>query len=627
MDRYDDHPKNVTQILNYVDPLIDMTTPPPVTLVAAALLLPMFVGCNPTDKQQAADNPPTRSQPTSKTPSPSLPAPPRPDTSNMEPEVAKRIETARKSCEDHPTSASTWGEYAMVLDVHNLAPEAIICYQRATRLDPDNFRLHYFLGITQATIDPVRAAEPLRRATELKPDYAPAHVRFADTLLLTSDMHNALKHYRRAIEIDPKNAFAHLGMAKIARVAGDTKATINHLHAAIQNAANLKEAYELLAVVQRRAGDEDAAQDAERRAKRIRRTTALPDPVRDTIAEYGVSGEWYVARGQSLQYSGNITAAIEAYKKAVAIRPSALHYYNLGAALGITSRQNEAIQAYDHAIELRPDYAEALFNRGVALAKMRRFTKAVESYERAIQADPNMHDARLNLATLLLSTGKTEEGIKHLRIAVDHMPDSVVAQFNLGMAYRNTGDLEQAGRAFKKAIEIEPDHIDSINNLGIVRARQGHPTDAIELFKKVIALNSIRTDAINNLAIAYTAAGQLPEAIDTFEKGHERLPDHPGMANKLAWLLATCPIDERRDGTRAVEIAERLCERSERKNPEHLDTLAAAYAENGRFEEAISAVTQAITIREKVNANDPRLKPYRLRLEQYKNRQPHRLSQ
>jgi tetratricopeptide (TPR) repeat protein len=543
----------------------------------------------------------------------------------MEPEVAEKIKSARQACLDRPMSADAWAEYGMVLDAHKLAVDAIPCYRRAVELRPGEFRSHYFLGVCLATIDPDAAVEPLNRAVELKPDYAPAHVRLADALLQSDDLDGARRHYDRALELDAENAFAHLGAAKVDLITGDAQTAADHLNRAIQASANLKEAYELFATLLRRAGREDDAEDASRRAAAVRYPAAMVDPIRDTIAEYGVSGEWHATRARALQYEGKLAEAIAAYRKAVEIRPSALHHYNLGAALALAQRHEDAIEAYDRAIELRPDYVEVHFNRGVALGLLGRFDEAVKSYERALDIDPNLSDARLNLAATLNAMGRTDEAVIQLTLAAEHMPDSVPAHFNLGMAFRQKGELDKAIDAFTHALDVDPNHIDSLNNLGIVRAQLGQSDEAIELFEKVIALNPARTDAINNLGIAYTAAGRYAEAIDAFDKGHRMLSAHPGMANKLAWLLATAPADDKRDGARAVEIAEALSERFDHGNPEFLDTLAAAYAESGRFDEAVKAVQSAIDILESSGSEDDRIEPYRGRLERYRNDLPYRM--
>ena len=70
-------------------------------------------------------------------------------------------------------------------------------------------------------------------------------------------------------------------------------------------------------------------------------------------------------------------------------------------------------------------------------------------------------------------------------------------------------------------------------------------------------------------------------------------------ANNLAWLLATHPDAELRDGAEAVRVAERMCEAVPAPPPVLLDTLSAAYAEAGRFDDALRTVDRAIAAAEK----------------------------
>ena len=88
-----------------------------------------------------------------------------------------------------------------------------------------------------------------------------------------------------------------------------------------------------------------------------------------------------------------------------------------------------------------------------------------------------------------------------------------------------------------------------------------------------------------------------------------------GTLNNLAWLLATCPDDNVRNGRRAVTLAEKAVELTERKNATYLDTLAAAYAEARRFDDAVRVQQEALTDRRLVlddgNAANARLELYR----------------
>jgi len=73
-------------------------------------------------------------------------------------------------------------------------------------------------------------------------------------------------------------------------------------------------------------------------------------------------------------------------------------------------------------------------------------------------------------------------------------------------------------------------------------------------------------------------------------------PDNLFLLNRLGWLLATSPEDDVRDAAKAVEVGERAARLTSRQDPLSLDTLAAAYAEAGRFDEAAATAREALEL-------------------------------
>jgi Flp pilus assembly protein TadD len=99
-----------------------------------------------------------------------------------------------------------------------------------------------------------------------------------------------------------------------------------------------------------------------------------------------------------------------------------------------------------------------------------------------------------------------------------------------------------------------------------------------------------------NLAIAYTQSGKYGQAIQNWTKAAELKPDSSNALNNLAWLLATVDDANIRDANKAIELAQRACELTENKEPSFLDTLAAAYAAAGRFDDAKATAEKAMNV-------------------------------
>jgi len=131
------------------------------------------------------------------------------------------------------------------------------------------------------------------------------------------------------------------------------------------------------------------------------------------------------------------------------------------------------------------------------------------------------------------------------------------------------------------------------NNLGVLLRDQGRVEEAVELYHKSVEINPNNSEAQFNLGTALAARGRFDEAIKNFRMAIQINPNFSEALNNLAWVLATSPKAELRDGTQAVQLAERACELTHYGQPAFLGTLAAAYAECGRFPEAVTTAEKA----------------------------------
>ena len=131
--------------------------------------------------------------------------------------------------------------------------------------------------------------------------------------------------------------------------------------------------------------------------------------------------------------------------------------------------------------------------------------------------------------------------------------------------------------------------------LGDALARRGQVDEAIVQYQAALRIKSDYAEAHTNLADALVRRGRIDEAIAHYRTALTLKPDHPAALNNLAWLRATHPDPKYRDGRQAVILARRAVELAS-NNPSALDTLAAAYAEAGRFAEAVETARQALDL-------------------------------
>ncbi|MDP4720379.1 MAG: tetratricopeptide repeat protein [Akkermansiaceae bacterium] len=173
---------------------------------------------------------------------------------------------------------------------------------------------------------------------------------------------------------------------------------------------------------------------------------------------------------------------------------------------------------------------------------------------------------------------------------------SPVAHNNLANELAAQGRLTEAADHYRKALVIHPGAGDAHNNLGILLAYQGKIADAIDSYRRALAIDPDYVEARANLGAALISQGNFAEAVEQFEAALNITPDAVSTSNNLAWLLATCPDARFRDGERAVELAQKAEQLTGGNHPAILCTLAAAYAEAGRFSEAVETARLALDL-------------------------------
>jgi protein O-mannosyl-transferase len=179
---------------------------------------------------------------------------------------------------------------------------------------------------------------------------------------------------------------------------------------------------------------------------------------------------------------------------------------------------------------------------------------------------------------------------------VDKRPDNARAQIGLGNVLFQAGSVREAIGHYEQALRIRPDFAEAHNNLGFALFQAGKVREAIGEYELALRLKPDMADAHYNMGNVLLEAGRVREAIDQYERTLRIRPDFADAGNNLAWLLATRAPAQGGDAVRAVELARRACELVDNRDAGYLDTLAAAYAAGGRFNEAVATVEKAIEV-------------------------------
>ena len=192
------------------------------------------------------------------------------------------------------------------------------------------------------------------------------------------------------------------------------------------------------------------------------------------------------------------------------------------------------------------------------------------------------------------SDGALDEFNKAIRID----PDFFMAYNNRGVVWRNKEELEHALDDFNKALEIVKFSEVAQTNRGIVWNMKGEIDKALGDFDASIDINPSYATARTCRGEIQYRMGRYSEAIKEYEMALEIDRFLYEVHNNLAWILATCPEEEFLDAARAVELARKAVHHN--RNHFNLSTLASAYAEGGKFGEAIEVQKEAKILADKI---------------------------
>lgn len=237
-------------------------------------------------------------------------------------------------------------------------------------------------------------------------------------------------------------------------------------------------------------------------------------------------------------------------------------------------------------------------------AQVRHWRDSEQLYRHTLAVMPGNYMAHNGLGLHLVTQHRLDEAIAEYRAALGINPLYDDAYSNLGRALAEQGRYPEAAESLEAALRIRPNDIKTLNNFGNVLILQGKFAEAAQQFGEVLRLQPNHFNAHNNLAVCSKKLGRTDQAIAEYREALRLQPAFLEAMNNLASILAADPDSHFRNGAEAVDIATRACELTHYQNPTLLATLAAAYAEAGRFQEAISFAQQA----EAMAGNQPALK-------------------
>src|SRR5581483_7099168 len=421
----------------------------------------------------------------------SVPPVPAISVEGLDADVKSAITKSRDQAVAEPKSAEASGKLGMVLEAHTLYQPAALAYQRAVRLDPKDFRWHYYLALCQEKNGQLdEALSSVTEGLRIRSNYSPAILERASLLLklgrfpesaavlepflaanpnsaqglyllgrvkfAQQDFAAADALYRRATQAWQSFGSAWFGLGETSKRLGRTQETAKDYQLAETNKDHYPPAEDPLAAEMMKLATGIETRLAE--AKRLLNRRQFDDASRiykAVLTQYPDNLDCLVNLLYIAQYPNQATPqeVEDLYQRSRAVSPQLPEVYMYhGTALASEGKYDAAVAELDKAIQLKPKNAEAHAWLADVRERQRRPAEAIEQYRIAIEQQPDFRAARLELAKNLLYAGRSQEAIPVLLPALQvEDQNTPIAMMFLVQAYVNLGDRTTALKYLEQA--------------------------------------------------------------------------------------------------------------------------------------------------------------------------------
>ncbi len=295
-------------------------------------------------------------------------------------------------------------------------------------------------------------------------------------------------------------------------------------------------------------------------------------------------------------------------------------YGNLGLALARLGRHEESLPHYRRAVELQADNGTTLTNYALSLIELGRNEEAAAILRQALDVEPVLAATHEAYGLALYRLGRIDEALAQFRAAQRISPGAAHIAARLARVLLEADRPEEAAAALDRVLAAQPENVALLELQAEALLRAGRGSEAMDALQRVVGLAPERDRAWHILGFARLRAEDWAAAAEALRGAAAAAPENRRYANDLAWLLATCPDADVRDGAAALRIVTRAAEQAAHPDANLLDTRAAALAELGRFDEAIDVMKAALEL-----ADAARIADLEERRKMYESGVPYRL--
>ena len=265
--------------------------------------------------------------------------------------------------------------------------------------------------------------------------------------------------------------------------------------------------------------------------------------------------------GKVYHKHGNIEAAIACFQRTSELNPQLVgadFHFNLANRLFSQGKRDEAIESYEKALAIKPDWAEAYGNIGSARSQQGDLDAAIAYYQKAVALKPELEVLHFNLGNSYLQQNKYEEAITYYQNTLKIKPDWPEVHANLGSCFSMQGRLEEALVSYQQALGLKPDWAEVYCRMGHIQ-KQDKPLEAIAHFEKAIECNPKFSEAHQQLCDLLSHSTNLAGARKVADKYCENCGENAPVMSATAYVFSYLQSGVSQKAIQKLEEIEKLC--------------------------------------------------------------------
>lgn len=549
--------------------------------------------------------------------------PPAPDLSDVPAGMRRNIQKALAMVRKQPTRATVVRELGCMYLVYGHADAAVACMRQLTRLRPEDAAAWYDLGLALFEArEHAQAAKAFEKSLELDDAYPMVYLRLA-RLYAKRRPARAESLLRKLLKLKPNEPAALMLLARVLAAQDRPKAALEQVDRLLRLVPDCGPAHALAAELYRKLGDEAQAREHAARAdgkpvpqpmdfrQLAMMRTGLHQPTLLRDADLLIARRQFDQAERLLRWAEEIGTHLEQV------------YTEWGKLRLAQGKLADARGFFARALKYQPDHVPAASMLATTLLALGKPQEARPLVERLLKRAPEDAGLMALMARIRLATGQTQEAIRLLEQAHARAPqDETIVRALTDLLIRS-GRFDEARTLIEQELRRDPGHTEMRLMLGAVLEAQGKPEQAEREWLRVLETAPASLEAYLTLTDSYLDQRRYQDAIRLLERGLKQAGEALELRNALAWLLATVPDASLRQPKRALTLAQELCEQAGSDNIAFLDTLAAAQAANGQFDEAVATQQRVVELARAAGTDDRTLNAYRQRLALYRARRPY----